>query len=202
VRDQTKSGSRGAERRRFDDVLFGEAAHTTLAVKAAIVGVVAAVAVIDLASGPFVRFPIAFVLPVLITASRSRFWGYLLAAASPVPRLLFRSVWEVPWPWSATVANAAVQIGVLVALAWLVRRVVEQRRLIARLRELTTICAYCKKVRTPEGSWEQIESFVARRDLVDFSHTYCPACLRQHHPEQADLVEAEEAAAADRARLA
>jgi len=149
----------------------------------------AGIVVLDFVSGPFVRFPIAFVLPVLVAARWSPRLAYALAVGAPALRLLSRATWDVPWPWSITAANAVIYALVLVAVARLMEKFVEQREELARLRVLTTICAYCKKVRTPTGSWEPIEAFVERSGPIDFSHTYCPDCVREHHPDCVDAIE-------------
>jgi CheY-like chemotaxis protein len=55
---------------------------------------------------------------------------------------------------------------------------------IQTLEGILPICSYCKKIRNKsEGdSWEPIESFIHKRNAVDFSHGICPDCLKKHHP--------------------
>jgi len=67
---------------------------------------------------------------------------------------------------------------------------IEQQHLQARLEDAMTrllggfvsICSECKKVRNPEEEleneeiWENIESYIAHRSDIKFSHGYCPAC--------------------------
>lgn len=148
----------------------------------------AGVAVVDLLSGPFVWLPIAFVIPVLLAARLGNAWAYALAFLAPLPRIAFQAFWTAPWPWTATAVNGLVSLGVLLTTANLMARIAQQRQVIARLRELVPICAFCKKVRAPTGEWERVEQFVSRRQSVDFSHTYCPECLVEHFPDQADLL--------------
>ncbi|MFH2001797.1 MAG: hypothetical protein ABIK28_19090 [Planctomycetota bacterium] len=38
------------------------------------------------------------------------------------------------------------------------------------------ICSQCKKVRTDNGYWEQIESYIHNRSATRFTHTFCPKC--------------------------
>lgn len=47
---------------------------------------------------------------------------------------------------------------------------------VKTLRGILPICANCKRVRTDEGAWEQIESYVRDRTDAEFSHGLCPAC--------------------------
>jgi len=51
------------------------------------------------------------------------------------------------------------------------------------LRGLIPICAWCKRIHaTPSGqdgepSWQSVETYIARRAPVDFSHGICPECM-------------------------
>lgn len=38
------------------------------------------------------------------------------------------------------------------------------------------LCASCKQVRTPEGHWEAIESYLRRTGGVELTHGICPVC--------------------------
>ena len=54
---------------------------------------------------------------------------------------------------------------------------------VKRLGGLLPICASCKKIRTDEGYWEQVEVYIAERSDAQFSHGYCPDCARKLFPE-------------------
>lgn len=54
---------------------------------------------------------------------------------------------------------------------------------VKRLGGLLPICASCKKIRTDEGYWEQVEVYIAERSEAQFSHGYCPDCARKLFPE-------------------
>lgn len=45
------------------------------------------------------------------------------------------------------------------------------------------ICASCKKLRTEEGRWQQIEAYIRDRAPVEFSHGMCPECTHLWFPE-------------------
>jgi PAS domain S-box-containing protein len=49
---------------------------------------------------------------------------------------------------------------------------------------LLPICMYCKKVRSDEGYWDQIEEYVAAHSSAVFSHALCPDCLERHFPPE------------------
>jgi DNA-binding response OmpR family regulator len=54
--------------------------------------------------------------------------------------------------------------------------------LIASIKQLTgllPICSYCKRVRSDEDYWEQVESYVTEHTDAVFSHGICPECLEK-----------------------
>jgi predicted membrane channel-forming protein YqfA (hemolysin III family) len=56
------------------------------------------------------------------------------------------------------------------------------RRTVVELRglsDLIPICMSCKKIRTSDGEWEQIEVYVSERAHVEFSHGICPECAEK-----------------------
>lgn len=55
---------------------------------------------------------------------------------------------------------------------------------IQTLRGILPICSFCKKIRNDEGYYEQIESYFHKHTGVDFSHTFCPTCMKEHYPEE------------------
>jgi len=77
------------------------------------------------------------------------------------------------------------------------RRAEEEReRLIIELREalaevkalsgLLPICMSCKKIRSDEGYWEQIEYYIQQHSEAKFSHGICPVCAKTLYPELYD----------------
>ena len=47
---------------------------------------------------------------------------------------------------------------------------------ITLLSGLLPICCYCKNVRDDKNYWQEVESYVAARSDVHFSHGICPTC--------------------------
>ncbi|WP_224983015.1 cache domain-containing protein [Geomonas agri] len=47
---------------------------------------------------------------------------------------------------------------------------------IKRLEGIISICSYCKKIRTQEDSWEQLETYFSEHSDAMFSHGICPDC--------------------------
>ncbi len=53
---------------------------------------------------------------------------------------------------------------------------------VKTLSGLLPICAHCKKIRDDHGYWNQIESYMARRTDVEFTHGICPECAKIFFP--------------------
>lgn len=69
----------------------------------------------------------------------------------------------------------------------------EREKLIGELREalakvkqlsgLLPICASCKKIRDDQGYWTQAEAYIESHSEVEFSHGFCPECVKKLYPE-------------------
>ncbi len=59
-------------------------------------------------------------------------------------------------------------------------------REIKTLKGIIPICANCKEIRTDEGVWEQVESYVRDHSDAEFSHSICPKCMKTLYPELFD----------------
>jgi sigma-B regulation protein RsbU (phosphoserine phosphatase) len=47
---------------------------------------------------------------------------------------------------------------------------------IKRLTGLLPICSYCKRIRSDQDYWEQVESYITEHSDALFSHGICPTC--------------------------
>jgi hypothetical protein len=54
---------------------------------------------------------------------------------------------------------------------------------INMLSGLLPICARCKKIRSDEGYWEQIENYIRAHSNAEFTHGICPECAKKLYPE-------------------
>ncbi len=57
---------------------------------------------------------------------------------------------------------------------------------IRTLRGILPICAHCKRVRNDAGAWEQVEVYVRKHTLAEFTHDICPECAQEHFGKYAD----------------
>jgi hypothetical protein len=53
---------------------------------------------------------------------------------------------------------------------------------IRTLRGLLPICAGCKKIRTSDGEWVQMERYIVQHSDAEFSHGLCPQCMAIYLP--------------------
>jgi hypothetical protein len=56
------------------------------------------------------------------------------------------------------------------------------RRSLSQIKVLETflpIFAQCKKTRSQQGVWQQLEVYIGQHSNTQFSHSYCPECARK-----------------------
>ena len=51
------------------------------------------------------------------------------------------------------------------------------------LHGILPICSYCKRIRTEDNTWDQMEAYIHEHSEADFSHTVCPDCLGKYFPD-------------------
>ena len=147
----------------------------------------AAILLLDALTGPWLMFPILFVLPVGLAAwfCQAR-CALMLAVLLPLGRLGI-AVYERDGPVIYLIANALVRVAVLVLLAHFTSRTARhERELVARVQTLEGIlpvCMFCKDIRDDAGNWTKMEHYIARRTEAKFSHGMCPKCAQQHYGE-------------------
>jgi hypothetical protein len=63
------------------------------------------------------------------------------------------------------------------------REVIEHMRSeLDLLRGILSTCAECRRIRTPDGNWEEMEVYVSRHSAAQFSHGICPTCAAKLYP--------------------
>jgi DNA-binding NarL/FixJ family response regulator len=76
------------------------------------------------------------------------------------------------------------------------RYAIERKQMVIALQEALSqvkilkgflpICAKCKAILNDQGHWQQIESYIRERSEAEFSHGFCPVCLKELYPELCD----------------
>jgi K+-sensing histidine kinase KdpD len=157
------------------------------------IGVLQTVTGTRITMAPFYLIPI-----VLITLRSTRTAGLLTAMVCGVmwismdvrsPNYLF--LWIDAW-------NNLLRVGVFVSVALVLARLkgdmLREMKLNAdlqaaldevnKLSGLLPICAWCKRIRDDEGTWQQIETYITVHSEADFTHGICPDCARKHQAER------------------
>ena len=49
---------------------------------------------------------------------------------------------------------------------------------VTQLQGLLPICSYCKRIRSDQNYWEQVDRYVAQHSDAEFSHGICPDCFK------------------------
>lgn len=139
---------------------------------------------LDYFTGPAIHFPIAFAIPVLLAAWYSGWiWGVGLAVLLPITRAAFHSLWEGPTDIFVGTLNLAIRIVVLAGVAVLVNHAAALTREIKVLKGMLPTCSGCKKIQTEDGSWKQMESYIAEHSQAEFSHGLCDECAERLYPD-------------------
>ena len=87
-------------------------------------------------------------------------------------------------PFDPDELRARVQVGVRVlnlqrALAERVKDLEDALQRVTQLQGLLPICCYCKRIRDDRNYWHQVESYIAERTEVSFTHSLCPVCFKR-----------------------
>ena len=145
----------------------------------------------DYVSGPHIQFPIFYLIPVAVASWYSgRWWGLVLACGMPLARIGFVVLWDEPQTMMDTAINATIRLLVLAGFACLIDRAATQTRFLANqvrvLSGLLPICGFCRRIRDESGQWQPLEWYISQHSEVQFSHTFCPECGREHYGELVD----------------
>jgi hypothetical protein len=135
----------------------------------------ALILLVDYMTGPFIQFPILFIVPVaMATGAHGLIAGSIVAVLLPLLRLSFS--------WLLECVDTGVDIAILVGFAVLIHKTLLQRRQIRVLEGMLPICSFCKRIRDERGQWRQLEVYITERSDALFSHTFCEQCGRTHYP--------------------
>lgn len=92
-------------------------------------------------------------------------------------------------PFDRDELKARIQVGVRMInlqneLAEQIKKLEEAMSEVKQLRGFLPICAYCKKIRTDDNYWEQVEQYISEHLDVQFSHGICPECYAKIMKEE------------------
>ncbi|UYP45980.1 hypothetical protein NEF87_002265 [Candidatus Lokiarchaeum ossiferum] len=52
---------------------------------------------------------------------------------------------------------------------------------VSILRGMFPICSFCKKIRSDQGYWNQIEDYIRAHSEAEFTHSVCPECAKREY---------------------
>jgi hypothetical protein len=143
---------------------------------------------LDYVTGPHIRFPIMFALPVVMASWYRRGpLGMCLALFLSAARLGLAWHWDPLTPWTMTedMVHFLIHLVVLGTLAYLTATAAQERRALQEqvrvLRGILPICSFCKKIRDREGQWQVLEAYITHYSEAEFSHGVWPSCAQEHY---------------------
>ena len=98
-----------------------------------------------------------------------------------LPHYLFN---DAPTSYSQRVGEIIIELSIFLIVTVIQTRLL--KRLYKRIRILEgflPICANCKKIRNAKDQWEEMEKYISKHSLAQFSHSICPDCARQLYPD-------------------
>lgn len=146
----------------------------------------AAILAADYLCGPFLLFPILFIVPVMLAGwNRARRDAVAIALFLTAARFGFSFLWDPGSPMAGDIVNTLIRGIVLVSLGILVSRVADQNAQLSRrlkqLEGLLAICSHCKKILDEENRWTRLETYIVEHSQAEFSHGVCPECAKLHY---------------------
>ncbi len=156
---------------------------------------VLALGYIDYVTGYELQFFVFYFLPIAIAAWKLGFTSsYLISILSSIVWFLadihsshqYSSIAFGIW-------NTIIRLFSFLIIAYATSKI---RLLLAKERETTEklrdalsqvktlsglipICASCKKIRDDKGYWNQLETFIQEHSEAEFSHGFCPDCMKK-----------------------
>jgi len=172
---------------------LGRSSRATVNVACAVFLV--AVALVQYISGTRTTAAPLYLIPIVAVTLRSgRGTGLMYAAAGglvfillELPYPLNRYIWLELWN---DILRVSLFVACAVAIARLKEDIIREMNLKAHLQDalagvrqlsgLLPICAWCKRIRKKDGSWEVVEVYLKDHSRADFSQGLCPECAREH----------------------
>jgi hypothetical protein len=69
--------------------------------------------------------------------------------------------------------------------------ILELQDALAKVKTLSGLlpnCSACKRIRNDKGYWNQIEIYIQSHSDAEFTHSFCPECMKRLYPEIFDGI--------------
>lgn len=153
------------------------------------IGISIILLVADYFAGPFIQFPITYLIPISLAAwYNGRSWGLAFAFIMPLVRLYFNlALWTIPWTYIEASINCINRIVIFTLFVLLISRIAKQTSELTKevhiLSGLLPICSYCKKIKDESNQWQPIEHYVTQHSDALFTHGICPECAEKYYSQ-------------------
>lgn len=128
---------------------------------------------VDYLSGPWIQFPILFIIPIAIVSwSGKRKYAILLSVILPCFRFMYIFFWNETLPFFDLSINVAIRMMIFLTIAYLTSYAKELRV----LKGLLHICSYCGKFKSNDGKWISPQEFITEYSEAILSHGICMDC--------------------------
>lgn len=105
----------------------------------------------------------------------------------------------LPFNWFVDLLSLGISISIFFGIYLIKPIFISRNQLIEKLEEalaqvetlsgMIPICASCKKIRDDHGYWQQVEQYITSHSHAEFSHCFCPECLKKLYPDFCDEEE-------------
>jgi len=108
-------------------------------------------------------------------------------------------------PWDPAELRARVNVALRVAALQKerlrrIRELEEALEHVRRLQGILPICMYCKKIRSDEQYWQEVEQYISEHSDAMFSHSVCPDCYKKYLEPQLEDLEKDSRTGSDASR--
>ena len=146
---------------------------------------------------PELGFSIFYVIPVFaLTWRMGGIAGLVMSTACTIVRGVVEMIGRPEQSLTHPAWNAFSGFLLFASITFLVTRIkLDMTRLrdtttelqkalgeVKRLTGLLRICAWCRRIRTDDGAWVQLEKYVEDHADIDITHGICPDCVDKHYP--------------------
>ena len=151
------------------------------------IGLSGIILMVDYLLGPFVQFPVTYLIPVALASwYNGRWWGLGFSILLPLIRFYFNiALWVIPWTIVEATINTIIRIIVLSSFAVTIDLIAKQTRELSKevqlLKGLLPICSFCKKIRDEKNQWQTFEKYITDRSTAMFTHGICPECAEKYY---------------------
>jgi len=140
---------------------------------------------IDFGTGQAVQFPILYAIPIGGAAwMQKKALAYSGSLLLPALRLIFHLPWHLTSSLTVDAINLPISASALAFYSFLISRTSwqtqELKKEVRKLEGILPICASCKRIRNPQGEYEQMEMYITAHSEARFSHGLCPDCAEKY----------------------